>query len=499
MSAKHWFEVDKEGLATLMERRGVSFVLFELLQNAYDEKPSQVKVTLEPIEGRRGRARLVVEDDSPDGFLNLRDSWTLFARSYKAKNPEKRGRFNLGEKLVLSLCEEAEIRSTQGGVRFDAEGRHTLRKKRESGTVFDAIVKLTRPQVEEIEQAMDLLIPSVPTTFNGRELFCPEPITTTDAVAMQTEYSDEEGLLRRSVRLTKIRIFEPLTEDGGWIYEMGIPICSTGDRFSADVLQTVPLSIERDNVPPSFLKRLRAHVLNATAELLSEDDASSSWVKEATGAKECEAESMDKVLDKTHGEKRFMWDPGNPEAGKDLISQGYTPVYGNQLSTEQRSNVRSYRDNGRDLAVSASKLTRAGQGAYSDDPSASPVDIVSEGNWTPGMQRVVGYAKHSAGVLGVTKFLTVRIVKSRSLPWSAAYGSGTLDFNLSRVGHAFFNGSSGDALQRVNNLLLHEFGHQYSSDHLSSEFHRALTKLGAKLTRAALEGGLKPKDYNYEG
>ena len=39
----------------------------------------------------------------------------------------------------------------------------------------------------------------------------------------------------------------------------------------------------------------------------------------------------------------------------------------------------------------------------------------------------------------------------------------------------------------VDWLLIHEFGHQYSSDHLSGEYHDALCRLGARLKRLALE------------
>jgi hypothetical protein len=38
----------------------------------------------------------------------------------------------------------------------------------------------------------------------------------------------------------------------------------------------------------------------------------------------------------------------------------------------------------------------------------------------------------------------------------------------------------------VNDLLIHEFGHEYSGDHLSSSYHDALTRLGAKMTELAL-------------
>src|SRR5262249_36749196 len=122
---KNWFEVDKQGLARILERKGKEFVLYELTQNCWDEPGvTQVKLSLE-YQGR-GKALLIVEDDAPEGFKDLRHAFTLFADSAKKSNPEQRGRFNIGEKLVLAISDEVTIRTTSGGVRFDAEGRHTL-------------------------------------------------------------------------------------------------------------------------------------------------------------------------------------------------------------------------------------------------------------------------------------------------------------------------------------------------------------------------------------
>ena len=36
-SSTSWYDVDKEGLAKLLERRGRAYVILELLQNAWDE------------------------------------------------------------------------------------------------------------------------------------------------------------------------------------------------------------------------------------------------------------------------------------------------------------------------------------------------------------------------------------------------------------------------------------------------------------------------------
>ena len=53
----------------------------------------------------------------------------------------------------------------------------------------------------------------------------------------------------------------------------------------------------------------------------------------------------------------------------------------------------------------------------------------------------------------------------------ACYGSGRLDFNLMRLGHKWFEQGTNE---EVDTLLIHEFGHQYSADHLSEEYHGAL-------------------------
>ena len=44
--------------------------------------------------------------------------------------------------------------------------------------------------------------------------------------------------------------------------------------------------------------------------------------------------------------------------------------------------------------------------------------------------------------------------------------------------------------------LIHEFGHEYSEDHLSSEYHDALCKLGTKMAQLALD---EPKCFIVDG
>ena len=39
-------------------------------------------------------------------------------------------------------------------------------------------------------------------------------------------------------------------------------------------------------------------------------------------------------------------------------------------------------------------------------------------------------------------------------------------------------------------VLIHEFGHEYSPDHLSAQYHEALCRIGAKVFLLARQGQL---------
>src|SRR5271157_4378003 len=116
--SNNWFSVDRVGLGKQAEEQSKGRLIGELVQNALDEGGvTQIAVTLALVPGRP-LADLTVEDDSPEGFRNLADAYTMFATSYKRTNPEQRGQFNIGEKMVLAVCESASISTTKGTILF---------------------------------------------------------------------------------------------------------------------------------------------------------------------------------------------------------------------------------------------------------------------------------------------------------------------------------------------------------------------------------------------
>jgi hypothetical protein len=482
MAAKPMFEVDVQGLRKLIAGRGKSFLLFELFQNAADESVTRIDIRLEPIGDRRGRCRLVVADDSPEGFHDITHAYTLFAESKKKGDAGKRGRFNLGEKLVLALCEEATISTTTGTVVFkDGERQDFPRRKRDAGTVFQADVIMTRPECEEATRDFRrVLVPAdITLVFNGEVITAREPRKTFEAT-LPTVLADEEGTLRPTRRKTTVEV-----HDGdGWLYEMGIPVVqiNPGSAWDINVMQKVPLNTDRDNVTPSYAREVRAQVLNHTADLLSADAASEKWVDNAMEDDSIDGKAVEAVMTKRFGEKRVIHDPSDPEGTKLAMSKGYTVIPGRAFSKQAWGNIRST-----GAALPAGQVTPSPK-PYSDDPDAKVRDEYPREKWTPGMERIVSFTEEAASkIMGVE--VDVILVNVFTRNFGATYcrlgeHRGQFEFNVARLGKRWFE--QDPTAQDVLDLIIHEFGHQYESDHLSESYYKALTRLGAKMTRWAL-------------
>lgn len=479
----NWFEVDKKGLAKLIERKGKAWILYELIQNAWDEDGvTRVDVTLEPVEGRPF-VFLTVQDDAPEGFKDLSHAWKLFAESWKKDEPTRRGRFNLGEKFVLALCDSAIITTTKGSVIFNHDGRHTSKTRTERGTKFTAEIRMTRTELEDVLYQARFLLPPLPTTINGSLLTHPTLVGSFEAV-LPTVTSDAEGNLVKQSRRTIVEVIEAGAE--AYLYEMGIPVCrlENGERWHFNVLQKVPVSMERDNVSPGYLRTLHVAFLNNFHAKINADDATTDWAREAAANKNCSDMAITTVLERRFGPKRVSFDLADPEANKRATAEGYVVIGGGSMSAGEWSNAR------RAGAIQSAGRVTPTPKPYSDDPTAPPVEVVKHED-DAALARVVSYCAEVAARLfdaPTDEVIRVRIVRS-SNRFAAAYGNRTLDLNLNRLGRKFFvrcMNNEQDAVDQLHRLLIHELAHENESDHLSDNFHRECCYLGAKLTRLAI-------------
>ena len=482
MGTNAWFEVSKEGLEKLIAQRGKGFIVNELVQNAWDEDITRVDVTLAMPLGSRSKAHLTVKDDSPNGFQQISHAFTFFAESLKKDDPTKRGRFNQGEKLVLALCESATIISTQAAVQFKADGtRVNMRDRLSQGTEFQAVVRMTQRDIDDIANAVQQLIPppNIITTFNG------EPVIQRDAVhefttTLPTIISNAEGELTRTARQTRVELYRPLTGETPHLYEMGIPVVPLegGEPYHVNVMQKVLLNHERDNVTPAYLREIRTAVLNNTYDLIKDEEAKGLWVNHALEDDDVSSDAVRAIIKERFGDKVVAFDPSDLEANARAMGAGYTVIPGATFSKAAWSHIRD---------------TEAAPGAGKTFPTPAPhngqaAEAIPVDKWTPDMLAVANLAQRLAREL---MGIDIAIYIMRDYNATASYAPGELFFNLKRLGHGFFRESN---LPNILKLLLHELGHHGNKHHLSDEYHENLTSLGAKAIMLALR---QPDFFKY--
>ena len=223
---KSIFEVDVKGLRELQAGKPKWFIVRELTQNALDEEITVCSISM---KHEKNKAYIQVIDDSPTGFRDLKDAYTLFGDTYKRMDANKRGRFNFGEKQVLCLCDTATIITTTGGIQFDMISgiRMHLRTKRDTGSSVCLEVRMKREEYDECVEFAKSILPDAKVNFSisseGVEsvipFVAPYKIFTTK---LTTEVKIDDAM-KRVQRPTEVHLHK--ANGAAYIYEMGIPIC----------------------------------------------------------------------------------------------------------------------------------------------------------------------------------------------------------------------------------------------------------------------------------
>ena len=462
----NWFDVDRSGLAELATRRGVPPLILEPIQNSWDENSSRVSLDIEAIPGK-ALAKLTVQDDSPDGFRDLADAYTMFRQSYKLANPEQRGRFNIGEKLLLAIATEARITSTTGSIIFEPTGRKAGRKQTPAGSILEALIKITRAELEEaVKLAMTLIPPEgITTIINGVELSQREPMATA-VYQLETEIRGDEGGFRPTRRKASIRVHKVLDGETPSLYEMGIPVDAIDCPWHVEIMQKVPLAVDRSSVKTAFRLAVEGHVAEMMADHMTDDESRAGWIGTALEVVEDE-EAIRSIAKKRFG-KAVVFDPSDPEANKVAVDHGYAVVHGRELSKKAWGNVR---DSG--------AISPAGHEFSQRLESDGDVEPEPEVMWTENMREFAQYAlafSHHCCDHG----MAIDYYSNPMLRFTACCGKGRVSFNVGvrRVKEAIEMRNDQEFLDA---LLIHECAHHRSSDHMSRAFYDECCRIGARL------------------
>jgi hypothetical protein len=256
------------------------------------------------------------------------------------------------------------------------------------------------------------------------------------------------------------------------LYEMGIPVVETGDRWHVDIQQKVPLNVDRDNVTPAYLRAVRVAVLNEMAQRLTKEDATSTWVKEAAGDGRAAPQAVAKVIDLRFGDKRVAFDPSDVGSNREAASNDFVVVSGGSMSAGEWENAR------RAGAIQpAGKLFPTGLNSRVPDKFYLPDEYTSDMKWYAAMVGHVGKAL-------IDQNVKLEFIRDTGMV------AGCFNHRTSVVtANLAFIQLGGRPSQSFLDLLIHELAHDTvrSNDHLSRAFYDACTRLGAKLARLALD------------
>jgi len=462
-------EIDIAGFRETLQAKGKPRVMMEALSNALD--PKGTTVVLVTFSQENGWATLTVKDNDPDGFKNLKDAYTLFAASERRGDPTARGRYGQGEKEIVALCTDGRyaalsIQSTTGTVDFSEAGRSESTQKTTMGTVLTAHYKMNKQEAAEfVTLVQAIIVPEgITFKFNDTVIERPAPVKAVKET-LDTVYWDAEGQMHETRRQTDVELFE--AHGPAWILELGIPVVEHDGRFHVNIGQKVPLSTSRDNVKPSYLRKLREVTLNATFDILTSVDQKSTWVKDVVATASDEA--FDSVMEGIYGKNAVIMDPSNPEAVKRAYDQGRQVIGGRTLSTDMWDRMRERQT-----------FKPAGQVIQTHVPtSPDGIPPIRRADWTPEMFQVEDYI-HALGkhVLGFAPDVEYSMASTGQKRSSASWGGRTMTIYFRNVGRHFPKTVTQEALDA---LVIHEFTHHTQGDHFTDGFIRDIADIGAKL------------------
>ena len=460
------FTVSTVGMRALHADREPWRLIKELIANVWDEAATTCDVEIVPD---RGHVAVTVSDDGP-GFANVHDAYTLLGPSPKRGRPEVRGRFNIGEKEIISIATEAKIETVGFTIYFPKSGGREIKKNtRIAGTIISIRIPWSRSQiVPTVGMLRRFRQPkNVRYSINGESLLyrSPQYVRT-----VKLETVIQHGIDRpmtRTHRQTTIEIHDSVGETG-WLYEMGIPVQAIDSPYDVDVMQKVPLSQNRDAVLDRYLKDIYAEILTATVEHLPVEKSSETWVRQALEDDRTTAAVAKAVVEKRFGEKVVFWTPDG-EANERALEAGYQIVHGRTLSDDERAKIRS-----------AGVRTAVEMFGRDNATNGENVEITDD------MKRVEKYARWlSRRLLGVDVIVRFRSWGPTNV--AAQYAAGNLTFNVKTLGRPFFG--SERRLDQTR-LILHELAHHGDAEmpHHGKYVER-LALLGAKVAELALEVG----------
>ena len=462
------FSISTLGMRELHVDREPWMLVKELVQNAWDEAPEATVCRVKITPGEHdGVTRVVVEDDGP-GFSDITDSFTLMKPTAKRLDPTRRGRFNIGEKEIISVAIEAEIRTVGHTVVFPPEGgREVKSNRRKRGTVITALLPWTDEQATELVEVLKRFRPTdCGLEVNGEVVPRRAAVASRQTRLPTVLQSELGGPLRPTRRVTDIDVLDHVAETG-WLYELGIPIQAVDALYDVDVAQKVPMPPNRDTVGKAYLQDIYAEMLNAAYSQLRGEDFAAQWVRTALEDDRVTPAAVKAAVTGRYGEKVTIWS-SDTDSNMRATEAGYEVLHPRSMSPEER---KSLRERGEVRGALELFPPSGKQAPREAEDSELTEDHRAFAAWTV---KLAAYAGLDA---------TVEFVFDKQARYDACCTASTdtpeVTYNLSRLEPGFFSERGPEQLA----LVIHELGHAHSRRAMEHgpKWGRSCTTVGAMI------------------
>lgn len=442
---KQRFEVSHVGMSELHASRPPWTLVKELIQNSWDEAPEATfcKVDIDAHQ-HQDTVTVTVTDDGP-GFSDITDAWTLMNPTSKRGVPTKRGRYNLGEKEIISVAIQAEVETVGKTVYFPPIGsRLVTNNQRTRGTRITIVMPWNLQQATELKAKLRQFLPTdCALIIDSETIPTLDPLAVRQAI-LPTVLQDGPGQpMRTTRRRTEIQIFQTSRPEGfGWLYEMGIPIQETTTPWEINISQKVPMPPNRDTVSQSYLTDVYAEVLNEMHQDTPETQFGETWIKDAMQDPRTDSEAVKSTLLARYGPKVLLT---STDANANMLAaeSGYQLVNPRSLTEIERNRFRE------DAGLTTTyQLFGQREPSLNDlPPSDQPQEVFA--NWVKAMADACGL--HA----------TIRFIEephsSRIADCTASTSRPVVRFNVARLPTDFFSPPYGRPEQLE--LIYHELAH----------------------------------------
>ena len=266
---------------------------------------------------------------------------------------------------------------------------------------------------------------------------------------LDTVVQDAPGSpMRATRRRTDIHIL-PKSEDGGWTYEIGIPIQEIESSYSVDVMQKVPMPPNRDTVSEAYLKKIYTEVLNVMHDEMPPEYFSENWVRTGVENRAVNADPVKSVIRNRHGGQVVTWS-SNLDANMKAADAGYQVLHPRSLGKAELQNMRNLGE-----LKSANEIF--GRDDEEENTTIEPGDPVREAfaEWVATLGRMAG------------KEVTPVFTRNESSKEVASCAMNTqnpeMRFNTHHLSQESFAGRGEEQLD----LVIHELGHAEMNGEMS--------------------------------